>query len=151
MYQDRAVAGLLKSRAAVWPPGPTRLQVWGLTMRVLVAGDRGYIGAVLVPFLRAAGHQADGLVPGSRGSFADGAGPDLRNYRVDISRPAETFADLELVGTPSVVWSGSCRRSSSACGPCGQNGRVSASLASLVRLRREIGIGDEKDERRYPG
>ena len=30
-------------------------------MRVLVAGDRGYIGAVLVPFLRAAGHQADGL------------------------------------------------------------------------------------------
>jgi nucleoside-diphosphate-sugar epimerase len=30
-------------------------------MRVLVVGDRGYIGAVLVPFLRAAGHQADGL------------------------------------------------------------------------------------------
>ena len=32
-----------------------------LTMRVLVAGDRGYIGAVLVPFLRAAGHEVDGL------------------------------------------------------------------------------------------
>ena len=30
-------------------------------MRVLVAGDRGYIGAVLVPFLRAAGHEVDGL------------------------------------------------------------------------------------------
>ena len=30
-------------------------------MRVLVAGDRGYIGAVLVPFLRSAGHQVDGL------------------------------------------------------------------------------------------
>ena len=30
-------------------------------MRILVAGDRGYIGAVLVPFLRAAGHQVDGL------------------------------------------------------------------------------------------
>src|SRR5580693_3382459 len=30
-------------------------------MRVLVAGGRGYIGAVLVPFLRAAGHQVDGL------------------------------------------------------------------------------------------
>jgi nucleoside-diphosphate-sugar epimerase len=30
-------------------------------MRVLVAGDRGYIGGVLVPFLRAAGHEADGL------------------------------------------------------------------------------------------
>ena len=30
-------------------------------MRVLVAGDRGYIGAVLVPFLRGAGHRVDGL------------------------------------------------------------------------------------------
>jgi nucleoside-diphosphate-sugar epimerase len=30
-------------------------------MRVLVAGDRGYIGAVLVPLLRAAGHDVDGL------------------------------------------------------------------------------------------
>jgi nucleoside-diphosphate-sugar epimerase len=30
-------------------------------MRVLVTGDRGYIGAVLVPFLRAAGHEVDGL------------------------------------------------------------------------------------------
>jgi nucleoside-diphosphate-sugar epimerase len=30
-------------------------------MRVLVAGDRGYIGAVMVPFLRAAGHDVDGL------------------------------------------------------------------------------------------
>ena len=30
-------------------------------MKVLVAGDRGYIGAVLVPFLRAAGHTVEGL------------------------------------------------------------------------------------------
>src|SRR5215472_13554252 len=30
-------------------------------MKVLVAGDRGYIGAVLVPLLRAAGHEVDGL------------------------------------------------------------------------------------------
>src|ERR1700678_2945093 len=30
-------------------------------MRVLVAGDRGYIGAVLAPFLRASGHEVDGL------------------------------------------------------------------------------------------
>jgi nucleoside-diphosphate-sugar epimerase len=30
-------------------------------VRVLVAGDRGYIGAVLVPFLRAAGHEVDGF------------------------------------------------------------------------------------------
>ena len=30
-------------------------------MRVIVAGDRGYVGSVLVPFLRQAGHQVDGL------------------------------------------------------------------------------------------
>ena len=30
-------------------------------MRVLVVGDGGYIGAVLVPFIRAAGHEVDGL------------------------------------------------------------------------------------------
>lgn len=33
-------------------------------MRVLVTGDRGYIGAVMVPFLRDAGHQVDGLDTG---------------------------------------------------------------------------------------
>jgi nucleoside-diphosphate-sugar epimerase len=30
-------------------------------MRVLVAGDQGYIGTVLVPVLRAAGHEVDGI------------------------------------------------------------------------------------------
>jgi nucleoside-diphosphate-sugar epimerase len=35
-------------------------------------------------------------VPGSRLSFADGAGPDLRNYRVDFSKLSETFPDLKL-------------------------------------------------------
>ena len=47
----------------VVPPRISKLlsKIWGLAMRVLVAGDRGYIGAVLVPFLRAAGHQVDGL------------------------------------------------------------------------------------------
>src|ERR1700734_1328684 len=32
-----------------------------MLVKVLVTGDRGYIGAVLVPFLRGAGHQVDGL------------------------------------------------------------------------------------------
>jgi nucleoside-diphosphate-sugar epimerase len=35
-------------------------------------------------------------VPGSRVSFADGAGPDLRNYRVDFSKLSATFPDLRL-------------------------------------------------------
>jgi nucleoside-diphosphate-sugar epimerase len=48
-------------------------------MKVLVAGDRGYIGAVLVPFLRAAGHRVDGLDLGlyegcNLGPAGDGAG-----------------------------------------------------------------------------
>ena len=59
-------------------------------MRVLVAGDRGYIGAVLVPFLRAAGHVVDGLDLGlyegcDLGPAPAGAGPrpprDLRDVQ----------------------------------------------------------------------
>jgi nucleoside-diphosphate-sugar epimerase len=35
-------------------------------------------------------------VPGSRVSLADGAGPDLRNYRVDFAKLDETFPELKL-------------------------------------------------------
>jgi nucleoside-diphosphate-sugar epimerase len=35
-------------------------------------------------------------VPGSTVSLADGAGPDLRNYRVDFSKLEATFPDLNL-------------------------------------------------------
>jgi nucleoside-diphosphate-sugar epimerase len=35
-------------------------------------------------------------VPGSRISIADGAGPDLRNYRVDFSKLTDTFPGLKL-------------------------------------------------------
>jgi nucleoside-diphosphate-sugar epimerase len=35
-------------------------------------------------------------IPGSTVSFADGAGPDLRNYRVDFSKLIATFPDLSL-------------------------------------------------------
>ncbi|HTW09962.1 MAG TPA: SDR family oxidoreductase [Acidimicrobiales bacterium] len=35
-------------------------------------------------------------VPGSQLSFADGAGPDLRNYRVDFAKLAGTFPHLNL-------------------------------------------------------
>jgi nucleoside-diphosphate-sugar epimerase len=60
-------------------------------MRVLVTGDRGYIGAVLVPFLRSAGHEIDGLDLGlyegcDLGPAEDiGARPplDIRDTRVD--------------------------------------------------------------------
>ena len=45
-------------------------------MRVLVAGDRGYIGAVLVPFLRSAGHEVDGLDVGLYEGCDLGTGPE---------------------------------------------------------------------------
>jgi nucleoside-diphosphate-sugar epimerase len=35
-------------------------------------------------------------VPGSRLTFASGAGPDLRNYRVDFAKLSDTFPDLKL-------------------------------------------------------
>jgi nucleoside-diphosphate-sugar epimerase len=38
-------------------------------------------------------------VPGSSLTFADGAGPDLRNYRVDFSKLGDTFPDLTLEWT----------------------------------------------------
>src|SRR5829696_4654815 len=49
-----------------------------MVMRVLVAGDRGYIGAVLVPFVRAAGHEVVGLDAG----WYDGCdfGPQPNEY-----------------------------------------------------------------------
>lgn len=48
-------------------------------MRVLVDGDRGYIGAVLVPLLLDAGHEVEGLDAG----WYDGCdfGPQPRGYR----------------------------------------------------------------------
>jgi nucleoside-diphosphate-sugar epimerase len=61
-------------------------------MRVLVAGDRGYIGAVLVPFLRTSGHQVSGLDLGLYEGCDFGPSPeeavgpprDLRDARADL-------------------------------------------------------------------
>ena len=70
-------------------------------MRVLVAGDRGYIGAVMVPFLRAAGHQVDGLDLGLYEGCDLGPGPE------DIGvRPSRDIRDAEagqLAGYDAVV------------------------------------------------
>ena len=64
-------------------------QPGGQGMRVLVAGDRGYIGAVLVPFLRAAGHEVDGLDVGRYEGCDLGPGPE------DIGlRPARDMRDV---------------------------------------------------------
>jgi nucleoside-diphosphate-sugar epimerase len=44
-------------------------------MRILVSGDRGYIGAVMVPVLEAAGHEVDGLDLGLYEGCDLGPGP----------------------------------------------------------------------------
>jgi nucleoside-diphosphate-sugar epimerase len=45
-------------------------------VKVLVAGDRGYIGAVLVPFLQAAGHTVEGLDLDLYAGCDFGSGPE---------------------------------------------------------------------------
>ena len=53
-------------------------------MKILVAGDRGYIGAVLVPFLRAAGHTVEGLDLGLYEGCDLGPGPEDISSRTRI-------------------------------------------------------------------
>lgn len=69
-------------------------------MRVLVAGDRGYIGAVLVPLFLAAGHEVVGLDAG----WYDGCdfGPQPRGY---LSRTGDIRDQQpsDLVGFDAVV------------------------------------------------
>ena len=70
-------------------------------MRVLVAGDRGYIGAVLVPFLRNAGHQVDGLDVGLYEGCDFRGGPEPIAGR----RPRDTrdVRPEELAGYDAIV------------------------------------------------
>lgn len=53
-------------------------------MKILVAGDRGYIGTVLVPFLRAAGHEVGGLDSGLYEGCDFGAAPEDVRWRHPI-------------------------------------------------------------------
>jgi nucleoside-diphosphate-sugar epimerase len=75
-------------------------------LRVLVTGDRGYIGAVMVPFLRDAGHQVDGLDLG----LYEGCdfGPVLESTVPESpgARPARDIRDAEasqLAGYDAVI------------------------------------------------
>lgn len=70
-------------------------------MRVLVAGERGYIGAVLVPFLRAAGHAVDGLDLG----LYEGCdlGPALEGTGQHQSRDMRDVTPAELAGYDAVL------------------------------------------------
>jgi nucleoside-diphosphate-sugar epimerase len=70
-------------------------------MRILVAGDRGYIGTVMVPFLRRAGHEVDGFDVGLYEGCDFGAGPEGMG-----ARPARDLRDAEasdLTGYDAVI------------------------------------------------
>jgi nucleoside-diphosphate-sugar epimerase len=72
----------------------------GEALRVLVAGDRGYIGIVLVPFLRAAGHEVDGLDLGLY------EGCDLGPTLDSPPRPVQDMRDVQagqLAGYDAVL------------------------------------------------
>ena len=114
-------------------------------MKVLVAGDRGYIGAVLAPFLRASGHEVDGfdvglyegcdlgpgLPDGGERATVDmrDATPDqLAGYDAVVCLAAlsnDPLGDLNPATTSRSTWTGPCswrgrpRRpaSSGSCSP----------------------------------
>jgi nucleoside-diphosphate-sugar epimerase len=70
-------------------------------MRVLVAGDRGYIGAGMVPFLRGAGHQVDGLDVGLYEGCDFGTAPESIG-----ARPPRDIRDTktsQLAGYDAVI------------------------------------------------
>src|SRR5580692_9093995 len=70
-------------------------------MKILVAGDRGYIGAVLVPFLRAAGHEVDGLDVGLYEGCDLGEGPESIGERRPVDM-RDAVAD-QLAGYDAVA------------------------------------------------
>ena len=79
-------------------------------MRVLVAGDGGYIGAVLAPFLRAAGHEVTGLDLGLYEGCDLGAAPAPGPAEHLAERPGErgprdmrSVTPAQLAGYDAVV------------------------------------------------
>jgi len=64
--------------------GGSALEDLGVTMRVLVTGHRGYLGGVLVPHLRAAGHDVVGLDSGLFDACTFIAPPDVPALDLDI-------------------------------------------------------------------
>jgi nucleoside-diphosphate-sugar epimerase len=98
-------------------------------MKVVVAGDRGYIGAVLVPFLHAAGHEVTGLDLGlyegcdlgpplpdagerARMDMRDVTAADLAGYDAVVCLAAlsnDPLGDLNPAATYSVNLDGTLR------------------------------------------
>jgi nucleoside-diphosphate-sugar epimerase len=79
-------------------------------MRVLVDGDRGYIGAVLVPLLQAAGHEVEGLDAGWYDGCDFGAQPtgylsrtgDIRDVRAEDLEGFDAIIHLAAISNDPV-------------------------------------------------
>ena len=70
-------------------------------MKILVAGDRGYIGAVMVPFLRMAGHEVTGL---DAGLYEDcDFGPPPESIAGRAPRDMRDVEPAELAGYDAVI------------------------------------------------
>ena len=100
-YQSRAAVDPML-HGVVRPQSGLFVQDLGVqALRVLIAGDRGYIGGILVPFLRAAGHHADGLDLGLYEGCDLGPGPEDMG-----GRPPRDMRDAqagELAGYDAVI------------------------------------------------
>src|SRR4051812_32186600 len=100
------------------PPGASRVSSSpgdlrageGPFMRVLVAGDRGYIGAVLVPMMLEAGHEVVGLDAGwydgcdfgpQPGGYESRTG-DIRNQRADDVAGFDAVVNLAAISNDPV-------------------------------------------------
>ena len=109
-------------------------------MRVLVAGDRGYIGAVLVPFLRGAGHTVEGLDLGLYEGCDLGPGPEETG-----SRPRLDIRDVEpehCAGYDAVVCLAAL--SNDPLGALNPEATYSVNLEGTLRLGRaakKAGVG----------
>jgi len=104
-------------------------------MKVLVAGDRGYIGVVLVPFLRAAGHQVDGLDLGLYEGCDFGPGPGDAGPRP--ARDIRDAAATQLAGYDAVICLAAL--SNDPLGDLNPAATYSVNLDGTLRLARAAG------------
>lgn len=110
-------------------------------MRILVTGDRGYLGSVLVPMLQRAGHSVVGL---DIGGFS-GCPPHTSAPRYE-QRTADAYAlqSVDLAGFEAVIHLANVTEESPApvSGTQPDNGRPGAAdVLALAERTRQAGVG----------
>jgi nucleoside-diphosphate-sugar epimerase len=108
-------------------------------VRVLVAGDGGYIGAVLVPFLQSAGHEVDGLDLGLYAGCDLGPARQAAGSQLTVDMRDVTAA--QLAGYDAVVCLAAL--SNDPLGDLNPDATYSVNLdgtLNLARMAREAGV-----------